>query len=86
MPRCLHYGEECGPKGAPLMKCSGYFEHSFGCENYICENHAHQSRYGAFCDECCPTPPVFAVPRSVRKIHPVTVAHHVAASATLLHR
>jgi hypothetical protein len=71
MASCLHHGEGCSPNGAPLHKCAGYFEHSFACENYVCDNHAHRSRYGTFCEQCHPAPPVFAMPRAVRRLHPL---------------
>ena len=69
MAICMHQGKGCSPKGTPLYKCAGYFECSFGCENYVCEAHAHTSRYGTYCDQCAPTPPVFDMPRAVKSIH-----------------
>jgi len=75
MAICMHHGEGCSPKGTPLHKCAGYFECSFGCENYVCENHARKSRYGVYCEQCSPTPPVFDMPRGIRSIH--HLAHRV---------
>ena len=69
MANCMHHGEGCSPKGTPLYKCAGYFECSFGCENHVCENHAHKSRYGVYCEQCSPTPPVFDMPRAVKAMH-----------------
>jgi hypothetical protein len=68
MATCMHDGQGCSPKGTPLYKCAGYFEHSFACENYVCENHVHRSRYGTLCEQCDPAPPVFAMPRGVKQI------------------
>lgn len=79
MASCMHNGQGCSPKGTPIHKCSGYFEHSFACENYVCENHAHRSRYGTFCSQCNPAPLPLDLPRSARRIHPV--AGHVAQVA-----
>jgi hypothetical protein len=68
MASCMHNGQGCSPKGTPIHKCAGYFEHSFACENYVCENHVHRSRYGTFCAQCYPSPPVFDMPRGVRQV------------------
>ena len=68
MASCMHAGQGCSPKGSPLHKCAGYYEHSFACENYVCENHAHRSRYGIYCVQCDPAPPVFDMPRGTRQI------------------
>ena len=68
MASCMHNGQGCSPKGTPVYKCAGYFEHSFACENYVCENHVHRSRYGTFCAQCDPAPPVFDMPRGVRQM------------------
>jgi hypothetical protein len=68
MASCMHGGKGCSPKGAPVHKCSGYFEHSFACEHYVCDNHVHLSRYGTFCPECYPAPPVFDMPRGVKSV------------------
>lgn len=71
MASCMHDGQGCSPKGNPLYKCAGYYEHSFGCENYVCEKHVYRSRYGTYCEQCNPAPPVFDMPRGVRQIpHP----------------
>jgi len=67
MTTCLHHGEGCSPPGGPMYKCSGYYEHSFVCENYVCENHVRRSRYGTFCEQCYPSPPVFASPKGVKR-------------------
>lgn len=77
MASCMHDGEGCSPKGTPLYKCAGYFECSFGCENHVCENHAHKSRYGVYCEQCAPTPPVFDMPRAVRSMHHLTGRHGI---------
>ena len=69
MASCMHDGQGCSPKGTPLHKCAGYFECSFACENYVCENHVHRSRYGTLCVKCDPAPPVFDMPRAVRQMH-----------------
>jgi len=66
MATCMHEGHGCSPPGTPLHKCAGYFECSFVCENYICENHVHRSRYGTFCSKCYPAPPVFDMPRAMQ--------------------
>jgi hypothetical protein len=85
MATCMHEGQGCSPKGTPLHKCAGYFEHSFACENYVCENHVHRSRYGTYCEQCDPAPPIFAMPRTVRRVYPmagrqgVSPVHHGAA-------
>jgi hypothetical protein len=73
MASCMHHGHGCSPSATPLHKCSGYYEHSFACENYVCENHAHRSRYGVFCSQCCPAPPVFDMPRAIKQMHPMAV-------------
>jgi len=82
MASCMNNGQGCSPKGTPLHKCSGYFEHSFACENYVCENHAHRSRYGVFCSQCYPSPPAFARPREVHQMHPMAV---IAANTAIRH-
>jgi len=81
MASCMHHGQGCGPKGTPLYKCDGYFEHSFACENYICEHHAHHTRYGTFCAQCDPAPPAFARPRVGRLVRDMT---SIAAANTAL--
>jgi hypothetical protein len=68
MASCMHNGQGCSPKGTPVYKCAGYFEHSFACENYVCESHVHRSRYGTFCAQCYPAPPIFDMPRGVRQM------------------
>jgi hypothetical protein len=75
MASCMHHGQGCSPSGSPVHKCSGYYEHSFACENYVCENHSHRSRYGIFCEQCHPSPPVFDMPRAVKGMH------HLAGAA-----
>ena len=88
METCMHHGEGCSPKGTPLHKCAGYYEHSFACENYVCENHVHRSRYGMFCEQCDPAPPVFAMPRSLRRMYPMAgqAAHAAGNNGALRHR
>lgn len=79
MPSCMHHGIGCSPEDTPLHKCAGYFEHSLGCQNYVCENHAHHSRYGTYCSQCYPAPPVFARPRVGKAFHPMAMSqasHH----------
>jgi hypothetical protein len=68
MKSCMHHGKGCSPVATPLYKCSGYFEHSFACENYVCEAHVLRSRYGTFCEQCYPAPPVFATPRPAKQM------------------
>ena len=80
MASCMHHGRGCSPSATPLHKCSGYYEHSFACENYVCENHAHRSRYGVFCSQCCPAPPVFDMPKAIKQMHPMAV---VAANTAI---
>lgn len=70
--KCMHRGMGCSPIDTPLHKCAGYFEHSFGCENYVCENHALHSRYGTFCSQCYPAPRVFEWRRASKPMHPAT--------------
>ena len=88
MASCMHAGQGCSPKGSPLHKCAGYFEHSFACENYVCENHVHRTRYGTYCAQCDPAPPVFDMPRGVRQIHHLAAhtAHVAMHQATAAHR
>jgi hypothetical protein len=71
MASCMHNGLGCSAESSALHKCGGYFEHSFACENYVCENHVHKSRYGTFCEKCYPAPPVFAMARKVIVRHPM---------------
>jgi hypothetical protein len=83
MDSCKHNGQGCSPKGAPLFKCAGYYEHSFACEHFVCENHVHRSRYGTFCDACYPAPPVFARPRTANPMHHLAGR---AAQAAMAHQ
>jgi hypothetical protein len=76
MATCMHQGVGCSPPGTPLHKCAGYFECSFACENYVCDNHVHRGRYGTFCEKCDPAPPVFDMPRAMRQMQ------HLAGRAT----
>jgi hypothetical protein len=69
MASCMHNGKGCSPKGTPLHKCAGYYECSFACENYVCDNHVHCSRYGTFCAQCYPSPPKFDTPRNIGQMH-----------------
>ncbi len=69
MASCMHHGEGCSPEGTPIYKCEGYYECSFACEHMVCENHAHRSRYGVFCAQCDPSPPVFAMPKGGKQMH-----------------
>jgi hypothetical protein len=71
MASCMHNGLGCSAESSTLHKCGGYFEHSFACENYVCDNHARKSRYGTFCEKCSPAPPVFATARKVKLQHPM---------------
>lgn len=82
MANCMHRGEGCSPKGTPLYKCAGYFECSFGCENYVCENHARKSRYGVYCEQCSPTPPVFDMPWAVKSMHYLAGRHGITPGMT----
>lgn len=86
MASCMHQGHGCSPDGSLVHKCSGYYEHSFACENYVCENHAHRSRYGVFCAQCDPAPPVFDMPRGVKAMHHLAgAAAHGRISAGVVH-
>jgi hypothetical protein len=82
MASCMHKGKGCSPKGTPLHKCNGYYECSFACENYVCENHAHKSRYGTFCAQCYPSPPALARPRAIHPNLPMAV---VTANTAIRH-
>jgi len=88
MASCMHNGQGCSPKGTPVFKCAGYYEHSFACENYVCENHVRRSRYGTFCAQCYPSPPAFDTPREARHMHPLAgrAVNPAANHGALLHR
>ena len=74
MEFCMHHGHGCSPSSSPVHKCAGYYESSFACENYVCENHVHRTRYGTYCEQCDPAPPIFDLPRGVRQMHHLSAA------------
>jgi len=88
MPSCMHNGHGCSPQGTALYKCAGYFECSFACENYVCDSHVHRTRYGTFCANCDPAPPVFDMPRAARKMNLLAgqAANAAASQAVIAQR